>query len=91
MIGEQEKDLQIVIDLVASDFDIKIKCGPIHKDEAGDYFGFSSDHFKECGVYLDIDVSKTKSIQQSEISKLVKEAMVLSWKRIDQISTWIGI
>lgn len=91
LIGEKEKDLQIVIDLIVQDFKVKIICGPIHKKEAGKYFAFESEHFNESGVYLDIDVSKAEPVQQTDIPKLIKDAMKLTWNRIDQISSGIGI
>ncbi|MBN2891382.1 MAG: hypothetical protein JXL97_05920 [Bacteroidales bacterium] len=91
LIGEKEKDLQIVINLNAGKFEIKINCGPIKKDEANNYFNFKSDHFDDTGIFLDIDVSIVNNIQSSKISSLVKEAMSLTWQKIDNISKSVGI
>lgn len=91
LIGEKEKDLRVVIDLVAGEFDVRLQCGPIHKSEAIRYFSFESDHFKETGTFLDIDIYKTKNIQHNDVPTLTKKAMELTWLRIDSIATWVGI
>jgi len=91
LIGEKEKDLQIVINLTIDKFQLKLTCGPIKKNEASNYFNFKSDHFDDTGIFLDIDVFIVGDIQSSKISSLVKEAMTLTWKKIDNISKSIGI
>lgn len=45
LVGEKEKDLQIVVDLVVDGFNLRLTCGPIQKDEANRYFSFDSNHF----------------------------------------------
>jgi hypothetical protein len=91
LIGEKEKDLQIVINLNAGKFLLNLTCGPIKKNEANNYFNFKSDHFNHTGIFLDIDVYLLKDIQSSKIFSLVKEAMSLTWEKIDNISKSIGI
>lgn len=91
LIGEKEKDLQIVVNLSAGKFQLNITCGPIKSNEANKYFNFKSDHFEDTGIFLDIDVSMVKKIQSSKVSSLVKEAMILTWEKIDNISKSIGI
>jgi hypothetical protein len=91
MLGERQKDLQVVIDLESTDFSIRITCGPIHKEEATRYFSFSSDHFKETGVYIDIDYSKKENIDIKEVPKLTKSAIQATWERIDKIAQEVEI
>lgn len=91
LVGEKEKDLQIVVELAAGEFDVRLTCGPIHKEEANRYFSFESEHFSETGIYLDIDVYKTKNILHSDVPALTKKAMELAWKKVDNISASVGI
>ena len=91
LIGEKEKDLQVVVELNAGNFLMKIICGPIHKKEANNYFNFKSDHFEDTGIFLDIDVYKDKDVRSSKISALVKESMNLTWRKIDNISKSVGL
>lgn len=80
LMGEKEKDLQIVIDLEIQDFAVRITCGPIHKEEAGNYFSFRSDHFEETGVYIDVDFSKKSPINLKDVPSLTKQAIKYTWK-----------
>jgi len=91
LVGDKEKDLQIVVNLVSGKFQINLTCGPIHKNEANNFFNFKSDHFEDTGIFLDIDVYIANSIQSSIIPSLVKEAMVLTWTKIDSISKSVGL
>jgi len=91
LIGEKEKDLQIVINLISGKFQINLTCGPIKKNEANNYFNFKSDHFDDTGIFLDIDVYIEQNIQSTNISSLVKEAMSLTWEKIDNISKSVGL
>ena len=91
LVGAKEKDLQIVIDLSSGEFDIKIHCGPIHKEEARRYFSFKSDHFSDSGFFLDIDIYKTKKIKHADIPSLTKKAMKLAWEKVDSFATAVGI
>ncbi len=91
LIGKKEKDLQVVIELFANAFELRLKMGPIHKEEANQYFSFKSKHFSETGLFLDIDIYKSKNIQSSEIPKLTKSAIKLAWERVDSIAKGLGI
>jgi hypothetical protein len=91
LIGEKQNDLKIIVNLISGKFNLSITCGAIHKNEASSYFNFKSDHFEDTGIFLDIDVFIDKNLQSSEIPSLVKEAMVLTWNKIDNISKSIGI
>ena len=83
--------MQIVVTLDAGKFQLNINCGPIKKNEANNYFNFKSDHFEDTGIFLDIDVYLLNNVQGSKISSLVKEAMTLTWEKIDNISKSVGI
>lgn len=91
IIGDKQKDLQVVINLSIKGYDMKIVCGPIHKNEAQLFFDFQSDHFSETGVFLDIDVSRSDGLSLTNIPSLLKEAMSITWERIHFISDNIGI
>lgn len=91
LIGEKEKDLQVVIELTSGEFELRITCGPIHKEEAKRYFSFESEHFSDTGVYVDIDVYKSKGIKNDDIPSLTKRAMTLTWEKIDRISDKVGL
>ncbi len=91
LIGEKEKDLQIVINLISGKFQINITCGPINKNEARNYFNFASEHFNDTGIFLDIDVYIVNNIQSSMIPNLVKESMTLTWEKIDNITKSVGL
>jgi hypothetical protein len=91
LVGDNEKDFQTVVEFSTNDFEVRLAIGPIHKEEAGRYFSFESDHFTDTGLFLDLDFSKTKNLQQSEIPNLTKKAMNLTWKKIDMISKWVGL
>jgi hypothetical protein len=91
LVGEKEKDLQIVIELSDAEFEVRLTCGPIHKKEANRYFSFDSDHFSETGVFLDVDVYKSQNLQHTDVPALTKKAMKLTWEKIDRISGAVGL
>ncbi|TRY30332.1 hypothetical protein [Aliiglaciecola sp. M165] len=91
LIGEKEKDLQVVIELVVGELELRVTCGPIHKDEASRYFSFQSDHFSDTGIFLDIDVYKTKNVSHADVLSLTKKAMKLSWDKIDSFVSRVGL
>jgi hypothetical protein len=91
LVGAKEKDLQIVIELSSGEFEIKIICGPIHKEEANRYFSFESEHFSDSGIFLDLDIYKNKDIKHSDIPNLTKKAMKLAWEKVDSFAASVGI
>jgi hypothetical protein len=91
MIGKEEKDFQVIMDLKLSEYDIHMSIGPIHKNEAGNFFSFESKHFENAGIFLDLDVSKQSGLSQNNIPSYVKDAMKISWERIDGITSILGI
>lgn len=91
LIGGKEQDFQLIVDLFEKNFDIKLRIGPIKHDEAGKYLNFESDQFKKCGLFIDIDVYKTKDLSHSGVTKLLKEAMELTWVKLENIANKVGI
>lgn len=85
------RDFQIVLEFVAHQFQSRIVVGPIHKEEADKYFSFESDHFSETGLYLDIDIFKTRDLQATEIPALTNEAMDVTWGKIDAIANMVEL
>lgn len=90
LVGGKEKDLQFTIDLRESSFDVRVVGGPIHKDEAGKYFQFESDHFGKCGLFLDIDHYTTSDLTLEAIPKLLNKAVDLMWEKAERIATGLG-
>ena len=90
MIGGEETDLHITIELKYKIFSIRIICGPIHKEEANRYFNFSSDHFSQTGIFIDIDIWKTSPILHTDVLSYFDDAMKITWEKIDNISKEIG-
>lgn len=90
LVGGNEKDLQFTIDLRESGFDVRVTGGPMHKDEAGKYFQFESDHFAKCGLFLDIDYYTTSDLTLETVPKLLKEAVDLFWVKAERIVRGLG-
>lgn len=91
LIGGKETDLQFTIDLKEDVYDVKMNGGPIHKDEASRYFQFESEHFKKCGLYLDIDYFKTDKLTIDKIPTFLKNAVDLTWQKAERIASGIGL
>ena len=91
LMNEKETDLRIVVNLSAGKFLLNFTCGPIKKKEANNYFNFSSEHFEDTGIFLDLDYYIIKNVQSSDIPTLVKEAMNLTWQKIDSVSKSVGV
>jgi hypothetical protein len=91
LIGGKEMDLQFTIDLKENVFDVRVVGGPLHKDEAGQYFQINSDYFRKCGLILDIDYFKTTKLSLSDVPKLLKQAIDLTWQKTERIASGIGL
>ena len=91
LIGGKRQDFQLILDLFENNFDIKLRIGPIKHDEVGKYLNFESDQFEKCGLFIDIDVYKTKDLSHSGVTKLLKEAMELTWVKLENIANKVGI
>jgi len=91
LLGGKETDLQFTIDLRESGFNVRLIGGPIHKDEANQYFKADSDHFKKCGLFLDIDYFKTDELSNKTIPNLLSKAVDLMWSKAESIATGLGL
>lgn len=91
LVGGEEKDLQFTIELNEGVYDVRVTGGPLHKDEAEKHFSFESDHFKKCGLYLDIDYFMTEKLSLGNISDLLHKAVNLTWIKADRIASGIGL
>ena len=90
LFGGKEADLQFTIELKESGFDVRIMGGPMHKDEAGKYFQLESDHFKKCGLFLDIDYYTTTDLTLNAIPQLLQQAVELMWVKAERIARGLG-
>lgn len=91
LIEGKETDLQFTIELKEGDYDVRLIVGPIHKDEAGRYFQFDSEHFKQSGLFLDIDYFKTEKLSLDKVPNLLKQAVDLAWQKAERIASGIGL
>jgi hypothetical protein len=90
-IGGKETDLHFIIEFNEDQFQVRLSGGPLHEKEAPNYMNFESDYFNECGLFLDVDYYKTKGIDHSSITKLLREAVQLSWQKIETIANSLGL
>lgn len=91
LIGGQEKDVQFIVDISEGKFDVRVSGGPIHENEVSKYLKFESDEFSSCGLYLDLDFYKTEDVSHQQVPKLIKEAMNLTWVKVENIATKLGL
>ncbi len=90
-IGGKQTDLQFVIDFNQDQFQVRLSGGPLHENEARQYMSFESDYFKKCGLFLDIDCYKTKDLDHATVIKLLRDAVELSWLKIETIANSLGL
>lgn len=91
LIGGKEKDVQLAVDLDEGQFEVHFRCGPMHENETKKHLNFESEHFKKCGLFVDLDYYKIKKISHNNIPKLMKEAVSFSWEKAEKIATELGI
>ncbi len=91
LVGLKEKDLQIVLELEGKQFETRVVCGPLHREEASRHFNFESEHFSDAGIFIDLDVHSDKDIQKNNVPGLIKNAMSIIWESIDKISNSVGV
>jgi hypothetical protein len=91
LLGGKETDLMFVVETLEENFNMRIQGGPIHENEAINYISFSSEHFKKCGLFLDIDYSKTKDLDHNVINKLLHDSITLTWNKAENIAKSLGI
>jgi hypothetical protein len=91
LIGGQQKDLQFTIEFLEREFEARLTAGPIHENEASQYFAFESEHFKKPGLFLDLDYYKTKKITVEQVPMLLSSAAKLTWTKIEGIADTLGL
>jgi len=91
LLGGKEIDFRITVDSKEDVYDVRVVGGPVHKEEAKRYFQFDSEHFKQCGLFLDIDYYKTDELSMDSIPKLLKRSVDLMWEKAERIATGIGL
>lgn len=91
LIGGKESDVQFIFDLNEGQFKVRLSGGPIHKNEAGDYLRFESEHFTNCGLFLDLDFYKTENVSKEIVPKLLKEATSITWTKVENIANALKI
>ena len=91
LLGGKEKDVQFILNLTEEEFDVRVSGGPIHHNEAGKHLNFESEHFKKCGLFLDVDFSKTKEISGDVVPRLLSRAIDLTWAKVERIASALGI
>ena len=90
-MGGKETDLQFIFNLSEKQFQVTLSGGPLHKKEALNFMTFESEHFEKCGLFLDIDYYQTKNINQTSIPTLLRDAIQLSWEKIETIASSLEI
>jgi hypothetical protein len=91
LLGGKETDFQFTVESKEDEYDVRVVGGPIRKEEAGRYFQFDSEHFKQCGLFLDIDYYKTDGLSMDSVPKLLKRSVDLTWEKAERIATGIGL
>ncbi len=91
LIGGKEKDVQFIIEIQEGDFAVKICGGPMHAGEAAQHLSFESEEFNSCGFFLDLDFYQTNKLNHAQVQKLLREAMNLTWEKIENIANKLGI
>ena len=91
LVGGKETDLQFTIELKEDGFDVRVTGGPIHKDEANKHFQFKAEQFSQCGIFLDIDCFKTDGLSLSEVPRLLKTAIKLTWEKAEKFASGVGL
>jgi hypothetical protein len=91
LIGGKATDSQFAIELIEGSFNVRIVGRPIHKDKARRYFQFDSEHFTQCGLFLDLDYFMTDNFELSNVTKLLPEAINFTWRKAEHISSGVGL
>ena len=91
LLGGKEKDFQFTVESKEDVYDVRVIGGPIHKDESARYFQFESEHFKQSGLFLDLDYYKTDGLTLDNIPKLLADSVDLAWQKAERIATAVGL
>lgn len=91
VLGGRQFDVQFIIELKESGFDVRVSGGPIHKNEVTSYMSFESTEFEKAGLFLDIDFYQTEGLKHEDIPRLLKAAVDLTWEKIERLAAAIGV
>lgn len=91
VVGGKENDVQFIIELTESKFEVRLSGGPVREGEVNKYLSFESDHFSKCGLFLDLDYYKTQDINHDSIPTLIKEGINLTWEKVERLATALGL
>jgi hypothetical protein len=91
ILGGTQSDVQFVVELKESSFDVRVSGGPIHKSEVTRYMSFESKEFEKAGFFLDIDFYQTDDLKHDHVPRLLKTAVDLTWEKIERLATTIGV
>jgi hypothetical protein len=91
LVGGSLKDVQFIFDLRDQEFNVKIAGGPIDENEVRRYLSFEAEEFKHCGLFLDVDYSRTTNIAHADVPKLLRKATELTWGKVNKIAASLGL
>lgn len=91
LFGGTEKDVQFIVELKESDFEVRMSGGPIHTGEAQKYLGFTSEHLSKAGFFVDVDFHRTEKVTNDDIPRLLKTAVELTWAKIERLGAAVGV
>ena len=91
VIGGTETDVQFIIELKEHEFDVRVSGGPVHKDEVQRYLSFDSKEFEKTGFFVDLDFYRTDGLKHDEIPRLLRVAIDLTWTKVENLATALGV
>lgn len=91
ILGGAETDLMYTIELNEEQFRVRVTIGPLHEGEAEKFFSFKTDQFNSAGLFVDVDCYKTDGLTQKTVPKLLRNAMALTWAKVEKITDSLKI
>lgn len=88
----KRKDMQVVIDADTKIGKLRAIFGPLTKGQAHELFTFQSPHFKNAGVFIDLDLSIEPPKQEKKnVENFIKLACEANWNRVDLLLLQMGL
>jgi len=84
-------DTQFVFDITDDIYKVKIKGGPVNKNEVEKYMSFQSEEFKKEGIYFDLDYTIIENIDEKNMKKYLEKSIEKTWIQVESILEEIGI
>lgn len=91
LVDGKETDLKFVINFDQASFHVQMSGGPLHENEVLQYMNFESDISEKCGLFMDIDCYKTEGLDNSNITNLLRDAVDLSWSKVEKVANSLGL